>query len=157
MRYFMIKISLLMVFFLVSVAYAETVKTEMELAGVRLGLSKSDVINVLGEPVSESLIVAPGTGIVYDFMDYRHSGILVILKDSNVSSVSIFSPCKSKTRKGLAIGDNLSVAKKLYGNSVKKSLGYASKFFFPEYNLTVKGLKGTVIITEITIGSGEIY
>ena len=153
----MIKKSLMVILFLMSVACAETIKSEHELAGVRLGLLKTDVINLLGEPQSESLIVAPGTGIVYDFMDYRHSGILVILKDSRVSSVSIFSPCKSKTDKGLAIGDNLSVAKKLYGNSVKESLGYASKFFFPEYNLTVKGLKGTVIITEITIGNRSIY
>lgn len=153
----MIKKSLMVILFLMSVACAETIKSEHELAGVRLGLLKTDVINLLGEPQSESLIVAPGTGIVYDFMDYRHSGILVILKDSRVSSVSIFSPCKSKTGKGLVVGDNLSVAKKLYGNSVKESLGYASKFFFPEYNLTVKGLKGTVIITEITIGNGSIY
>ncbi|MEQ8189204.1 MAG: hypothetical protein ABRQ39_14620 [Candidatus Eremiobacterota bacterium] len=149
----MIKKSLFLIFFLMSVVCAETIKPEKELAGVRLGLSKPDVINCLGEPQSETLIVAPGTGIVYDFMDYRYTGILVILKDSAVSSVSIFSPCKSKTAGGLAIGDNLSVAKKLYGKSIKQSLGYASKFFFPEYNLTVKGLKGTVIITEITIGS----
>ncbi len=149
----MIKKSLMVIVFLMSAAYAGTIKSEKELAGIRLGLLKSDVINCLGEPQSETLIVAPGTGIVYDFMDYRQRGILVILKDSRVSSVSIFSPCKSKTSKGLAVGDNLSVAKKLYGNSVKQSLGYASKFYFPEYNLTVKGLKGTVIITEITIGS----
>mgnify|MGYP006966066879 FL=1 len=139
-----------------SAVCGETIKPEKELAGVRLGLLKTDVINCLGEPQGETLIVSPGTGIVYEFMDYRYSGILVILKDSRVSSVSIFSPCKSKTSKGLAIGDNLSVAKKLYGNSVKQSLGYASKFFFPEYNLTVKGLKGTVVITEITIGSDRI-
>ena len=152
----MIKKILILILLLMSSVCAGTIKPEKELAGIRLGLQKADVINCLGEPQGESLIVAPGTGIVYDFMDYRQKGILVILKDSIVSSVSIFSPCKSKTSKGLAVGDNLSVAKKLYGNSIKQSLGYASKFFFPEYNLTVKGLKGTVVITEITIGSDRI-
>ncbi|MEQ8173106.1 MAG: hypothetical protein ABRQ38_29750 [Candidatus Eremiobacterota bacterium] len=152
----MIKKILILILLLMSSVCAGTIKPEKELAGIRLGLQKADVINCLGEPQGESLIVAPGTGIVYDFMDYRQKGILVILKDSIVSSVSIFSPCKSKTSKGLAVGDNLSVAKKLYGNSIKQSLGYASKFFFPEYNLTVKGLKGTVIITEIIIGNERI-
>ncbi len=152
----MIKKILILILLLMSSVCAGPIKPEKELAGIRLGLQKADVINCLGEPQGETLIVAPGTGIVYDFMDYRQNGILVILKDSIVSSVSIFSPCKSKTSKGLAVGDNLSVAKKLYGNSIKQSLGYASKFFFPEYNLTVKGLKGTVIITEIIIGNERI-
>jgi hypothetical protein len=150
----------LIIFFLISFtsAYTEnnSIKPEMEIADVRLGLGRADLIKIIGTPESESVIIAPRTGIVYNFMNYQHSGILVILKDNVVSCVSIFFPCKAKTSKGIAIGDNLDRAKKFYGNYVKESIGYASKFSFPEYNLSVKGLKGTVTITEITIGTFDL-
>jgi hypothetical protein len=128
-----------------SAAYAGTIKSEKETCRYQTGLLKSDVINCQGEPQSETLIVAPGTGFVYDFMDYRAAWYSCHIKRQQGFFGDYFSPCKSKTSKGLAVGDNLSVAKKLYGNSVKQSLGYASKFYFPEYNLTVKGLKGTLL------------
>ncbi|HPZ07631.1 MAG TPA: hypothetical protein PL110_05925 [Candidatus Eremiobacteraeota bacterium] len=144
-------------FILSSSVYGETGKIEKELAGIKLGLSRADVINLLGKPEGETLIIGPRTFLVYDFMDYTSQGILLVLRDGSVSFINIFFPCMAKTAKGIAIGDNLSDVKNLYGSSVKISIGYASIFTFPEYNISVKGLKGTIVITEIILGKFEIY
>jgi len=154
---FIICLFLLFISISSTVAQVNRVTVETELAGVKLGITKDKVVEILGEPEEEILVIGPRTGLVYDFMNYPSKGILVVLGDARVSLVTISSPCEAKTAKGLALGDELSKAKELYGKGIKESLGEVSKFSFPEYNVSVKGKKGTVIISEITRGDIKIY
>jgi hypothetical protein len=135
-------------------AYGES---ENELAGIKLGSSFDMVTNILGECKEQNVIVTPWNGVAYNFFIYKSSGILIVIKENQVIFVNITSPCKAKTFKGLAIGDKLSKAKELYGKGVKQSLGSKTQFIFPEYNLSVKGKKGTTVITDISIGKVKIY
>ena len=130
---------------------------ETELAGIKLGMLKANVIEILGEPEEDTFVVTPRTGNVYDFMNYPTQGILVVLEDSIVSMITISNPCEARTLKGLGLGDELSKAKELYGKGIKEALGDVSKFLFVDYNISIKGLKGTVIISEITLGNIDIY
>lgn len=141
------------------IIYPQTdrVPEEKKLAGINLGITRDEVIKILGEPEEETQVVGPSSGISYLFMGYKSQGILVVIEDSQVSLISIFSPCKAKTSGGLSVGDKLSAAKDLYGSGIKESMGESSKFIFPDYNLSIKGAKGTVIITEISIGKIDIY
>lgn len=132
-------------------------KPENELAGIKLGSSFDTVTAILGECKEKNIIVTPWNGISYNFCIYNSSGILLVIKENKVIFVNITSPCKSKTSKGLSIGDKLSKAKELYGKGIKQSLGSKTQFIFPEYNLSVKGKKGTTVITDISIGEVKIY